>query len=539
VTMPETKISLDDSLSKLFSLAGDDYDGMKDVWTIWETKIDADGNVLGQLYDRYFATLRELLDDPAKESGSRNDLSDVQAHRFITTFVSSNYLGSERKQAWRLLQERHAEHVPLIMKALARPNYEITSCHLRTDTGYWGDIVGAMLEIYGWHKPYDVQDDPLLTDMVSFIPEFYRAFPEQDNFILVNRLQLHPDALAQFVSLIRFHVLDRGDGDEGPMKSLAGNMMGFYADKKDFAHANSAKIFAGVLKDAEDWPAEAVRSLIEKFVLTPLAINPYTQAQASERMRENIKVQQRLLAKASDERQKQRGKEYLAEYEAELAAIEGDFGGWNTRRRSKAIQRIAVSSSTRKAIATVVQKVPAVNRAILKSLLDEADTYANRPKRFPMPKPSDNRFKDFGLKLLVIEELMYRQQVLQPVFDIHVFASEYEKREVSVETEGYDVIPEAAQYFRNLAISDDLLARVEALHQSSGLDGGPKYIDHFFPFWDPGVGDGPVKVTNRAADDLVLLPNLRRMTGLENSKPGRALLKALNDRGIELLNEDD
>ena len=77
-----------------------------------------------------------------------------------------------------------------------------------------------------------------------------------------------------------------------------------------------------------------------------------------------------------------------------------------------------------------------------------------------MPRPAENGFKDFGLKLLVIEELMYRQKVLQPRFDIHEFAREYETREISVESDGYAVIPEAERYFHNLGISDELLSRV-------------------------------------------------------------------------------
>ena len=41
-----------------------------------------------------------------------------------------------------------------------------------------------------------------------------------------------------------------------------------------------------------------------------------------------------------------------------------------------------------------------------------------------------------------------------------------------------------------------------------------------------------------AAGDLALLPNLKRITGLENGNPGPKLLKALAARGIVLLPED-
>ena len=135
-----------------------------------------------------------------------------------------------------------------------------------------------------------------------------------------------------------------------------------------------------------------------------------------------------------------------------------------------------------------------------------------------------------------IVEVMQRH-VEEGGVDIHALAAEYDKREIRVELEGYAIIPEAKTYFANLPITDDLLTRVTTLHQSSGMDGGPRHMDHLFPFWDPGAGDGPVPVTAKAVADLDLLPNLTRISGLENSKPNRTLLAALKARGIALLHE--
>lgn len=47
---------------------------------------------------------------------------------------------------------------------------------------------------------------------------------------------------------------------------------------------------------------------------------------------------------------------------------------------------------------------------------------------FPCPKAADKHFRDFGFKLSVIEELMYRRDVPQPWFDIHAFAQEQPPR---------------------------------------------------------------------------------------------------------------
>ncbi|TKW68608.1 MAG: hypothetical protein DI616_01020 [Paracoccus denitrificans] len=101
------------------------------------------------------------------------------------------------------------------------------------------------------------------------------------------------------------------------------------------------------------------------------------------------------------------------------------------------------------------------------------------------------------------------------------------------------MIPEAETYFRNLAIPEHLLASIESLHLSSGLGGGSKVMYQLWPFWDPGCGDDAIPVTEEAAGDLDLLPNLRVITGLENGKPGPVLLQALKARGIALRPEED
>ena len=133
---------------------------------------------------------------------------------------------------------------------------------------------------------------------------------------------------------------------------------------------------------------------------------------------------------------------------------------------------------------------------------------------------------------------MYRQKILTPAFDIHEFAKEYDKREIDIETDGYNIIPEAKKYFQNLDIPNELLVKVETLHQSSGIDGGSRFMYQIFPFWDPGVGDDVVRITNKAIDDFALLPSLRRFSGLENSKPSPKLLKSLKDKGVQVLNEE-
>lgn len=541
----QAHVTLEYSLNFLNALEPDDLYGERDLQDIWSSLIQNDRNVLAQLYDLYFETASNLLG----HSLGSGALGGLDEYKFILAFSSARYLGDTYTyaDAWRLLQGRHQAHISLIETAMGLPDKHITERHMRTNTGTWGDIVGAMLGLYAWHSHYSSDPEPTKAEVAQFIPGFYRAFPRQQSFLLAGMLMHHPDAIEEAAALIRFYLMERGRADEGVVPILAFDMLGHHADKRDLAHANCPKILAKVLNNAADWPEEAIKALMEHLILTPLGIEPYTFETAIARQKGMIENQRRILGEArygnepgmSAQSQKEEDEQTLRNYEAELEFISGNFDEWNARRRQRAIQRIAVSAITRKALKAVAGKLPSPHRDIIDSLLDEAASYGSRPKRFTMPKSTDNRFKDFGLKLLVIEELMYRQKLLEPLFDIYEFAQEYEKREISVETDGYTIIPEAERYFRRLPISDAMLSRVETLHQSSGLDGGPHFMTHLFPFWDPGAGDQPMPVSEKAIEDLHLLPNLKRISGLENSRPSPKLLSALATRGIELVNEDD
>ncbi|WBQ02186.1 DUF6892 domain-containing protein [Kribbella sp. CA-293567] len=479
--------SLEGSLAHLATLAADDRDGHKAVSEAWGLLVKADRGNLTRLYDLYFASVARLLGRPAPESA----LEGLDAYRFILTFATGRYLGAARRDAWNLLQQRHSEHRALIEAAQQHPDDRFTQTPMRLDTGTWGDIAGAMLELYSWHASYTGETEQYQAEIAGLVPAHFRAFPAQDRFVLLRLLAAHPEVVRETGELIRFYLIDRGQADGGPMKSLALDMLGFSARKGAVLHTRSAEIFAQVLRDVGEWPEATTSAFVERFVYYPLRIEDVTQADAAE-----------------------------------------------AERRTAAVQRIAVSPSTRKTLTTAARQLPEAQGARVKALLEEAADYRSRPKRFPLPAPRENRFKDFGLKLLVIEELMYRQRVLEPRFDVHEFAQEYDKREISVEQDGYAIIPEVQRYFRNLAIPDELLARVETLHQSSGLDGGSEFFRHLFPFWDPGSGDEAIPVTTKAVADLDLLPNLTRISGLENSEPSTKLRKILTTRGIELTPED-
>jgi len=114
------------------------------------------------------------------------------------------------------------------------------------------------------------------------------------------------------------------------------------------------------------------------------------------------------------------------------------------------------------------------------------------------------RFKDFNFKLAVIQRLMYEQNVLVPRFDVYEFVKGYTARQIDIEEEGYDIIPEVRQYFEQLKIPAETLPLVQEINQ----DGGDEIYGQLYPFWD-----GEDDVFNiQAADDAALLPNLKSVT---------------------------
>ncbi|MFF8840327.1 DUF6892 domain-containing protein [Streptomyces sp. NPDC015130] len=123
-----------------------------------------------------------------------------------------------------------------------------------------------------------------------------------------------------------------------------------------------------------------------------------------------------------------------------------------------------------------------------------------------------SQFRDFNLKLLVIEELMYGPDPLLPVYDLPTRLAErgIDDPASYVLRNGLhaQVLPESRAYFDALEIPAEMLARVEELCFDAGAD----VFLHCAPAWD-GEDD---LFDVRSLDDLALLPNLREITFLED-----------------------
>ncbi|MGW0909469.1 DUF6892 domain-containing protein [Streptomyces sp. NPDC002853] len=123
-----------------------------------------------------------------------------------------------------------------------------------------------------------------------------------------------------------------------------------------------------------------------------------------------------------------------------------------------------------------------------------------------------SQFRDFNLKLLVIEKLMYGPDPLLPVYNL---PAQLAGRGIAdpasyvLENGIHDqVLPESRAHFEALEIPAELLTRIEELCFDAGAD----VFWHCAPAWD-GEDD---LFDVRSLDDLALLPNLREVTFVED-----------------------
>ena len=357
----------------------------------------------------------------------------------------------------------------------------------------------------------------------------------------------HPEPETAMVDALQGY-LERDDLNAPMVARFARDMLGLHADKGDPLHKAAPQIVGRLLAGGRRMPERGAKAFVTRFALSPLGLDIGDRDQLIADQRLLIERNEKQLGTPPQEdptsvltpaQERKLTLKALESNKAFLRRLESNFDGWVEERHRSAVRRIAISLPTRKALEVMEKALPRAAVTPITDLLAAARRAKDLPRKFPMPTPADRSFADFGLKVLVIEELMYEQKVLQPLFDVREFVREYLERHIDVEAEGTKIIPEVKRWFQTLPIGPDLLARVERLHQSSGLDGGARVIKQLQPGWDPGFGDGPVPVTAKAVRDLHLLPKLRVISGLENSEPPKSLLKALTERGVRLLPEED
>ncbi|WP_438712087.1 DUF6892 domain-containing protein [Aquimarina muelleri] len=131
-------------------------------------------------------------------------------------------------------------------------------------------------------------------------------------------------------------------------------------------------------------------------------------------------------------------------------------------------------------------------------------------------------FSDFGFKLSIIQELMYTKEILEPKFDLFEFVIWYTKRDIDLEKEGYEPIPEVTQYFKDLPIPKKNATEITEIYQ----DGGNEIYMQLLRFGEGWEGYWDIE----NAKDAKHFPNLKKAI-LCYAKEN--VLNELNDMGIK------
>jgi hypothetical protein len=120
-------------------------------------------------------------------------------------------------------------------------------------------------------------------------------------------------------------------------------------------------------------------------------------------------------------------------------------------------------------------------------------------------------FKDFNFKLAILQILMYDMDVLKPKFDFRDYLNNYESREINIDEEGYEFIPELVNYFSNYKIDKKYSSLITEITQ----DGGNEIYLQVIPFWD-GEDDS---FNIKCVEDAKHFPNLKKVTLFYENEP--------------------
>jgi hypothetical protein len=83
-------------------------------------------------------------------------------------------------------------------------------------------------------------------------------------------------------------------------------------------------------------------------------------------------------------------------------------------------------------------------------------------------------FSDFNFKLAVLQELMFVQKIIQPVFNLRQFARHYALRKIDLDDEEGEIVSEVREYFERYEIDVSYAEKISVLDQ---LHGGEIYAE--------------------------------------------------------------
>ncbi|GAA0824011.1 hypothetical protein GCM10009111_34450 [Colwellia asteriadis] len=455
---------------------------------------------------------------------------------FLKLFSSSDYkVIFDQKYHHALLL--HTELLKSeIEQLLLEKNTQLIKNTTPAEQGDLREMVSFLIGLYSKHPSYHSEGyDELKSIGGNLVFNFLDSYPYQDTCdSIIRLLPLASNALEKYTQLLNDIVCGKQNDDRRDLLLyiLLSETIGLYTQKSDFFYKKSKAVLKLLSKHIALWSDEQLDYFITQGVLKVYGIYPNTKAKIAEIMEYINKLHE---GDFSPEVIKKRVKEY----NLEIVNIESNPNTFIDQCYNSTAKSLMVKSNTIAFLQRLSKLAPSSQaKTQLNQLIERTLAIKNTPKVFPINKTAKIKFSDLHFKLLVIEDLMYNKGLLTPKFDLNQFVAEYHQREIDKEQEGDSVIPEVLAYFKGLDISEELLKKVTSLTQDCGVDGGADIYAQLWPFWDPGCGDEVLKISNKALKDLALLPNLKKIIGLEHSIPSKKLINGFKEHQIQLIEQE-
>ncbi|MEO1173729.1 MAG: hypothetical protein AAFX94_17020, partial [Myxococcota bacterium] len=405
------------------------------------------------------------------------------------------------------LEPIFATYSPRLVHAVDRllgfQNKEFVASENPRRLGDTGEIIEGIFQLYFYHLTYPKLERR--RDVLGRIRPYYLKYNDRASNIVIALLGEDASGIGDMAALISHGVEHPSDDNAGAF--ILGDMLSRHAKREDFEHKHAPKILTAVLEVEREWSANQIRRLVEQLVLKPLDIDNDTSPEAEkQRMVDALEWAKKYP-------------DLKAEYEGKIARIESDFDGYLADRLAEAATLVRKSKVRARCVRLLMDRFDgSPELEPLRTLLEAVNSGSGK-RTYTLNQTPTVRFADEALKLMVIEELMYRRGTLRPKFDVNTFANEYEGRDISVRDDGDAVIPEAWDYLMALDIPQELLNTVTELTLDDGCGGGMQVVTQYHPYFDPGCGDEVLQPTEAMLDDLKSLPNLESIRFIGTQAP--------------------
>lgn len=355
------------------------------------------------------------------------------------------------------------------------------------------------------------------------IPQFIKKYPKfVGNLVFHIFENYHPNVIAEYTNLLKFYLENYSTIGSIP---ILDEIFSVYNDRDSLLCKNSPKI---------------IKALLEEYKFSNEQISIFTnELFKCFSIRTKEEYIQRMENYIESLKNSSYGSMVLKQKENEARQDIANAENIVKKDYQKALNYCIKSKSTKKSLELFLDKYKEEKEILaLKSLFNDVIRKEQMPKKFPINKKANIEFKDLNLKLLIIQELMYNKECLKPKFILDEFVEEYTTREISIESDGYKIIPEVKKYFQNLDIAQELLEQIETLDIDNEYGGMEDILDNMWRFWDPGCGDEILYLSNKTIEDIKYLPNLKQISGINFTKIDEKNKNILKEKGILLIENE-